>query len=208
MLDLSETIIPKSDQLNADDLVAGPLTIKITKVVKADRDGVKAFDLSYEGDNNRPWKPCKTMRRVILQAWGTDGTKFVGRRITVFRDESVKWAGAAVGGIRISHMSDLVGPLTTSLTITRGQKRPYVVKPLAKQEPVVEKFKITDEDFTAWTARMDAAKTPEDLEHVGTDLRAVAGRYDTESRNKLVLYFKDRKAHLSEADPLDEIITE
>ena len=34
MIDMSETIKPKSNQLNADDLMAGPMTIKITDVQK------------------------------------------------------------------------------------------------------------------------------------------------------------------------------
>lgn len=36
-MDLSKTIIPKSDQLNADDLISGPKTIKI-RDVKAEAD--------------------------------------------------------------------------------------------------------------------------------------------------------------------------
>ena len=32
MIDLSRTVAPKSDQLNADDLIAGPRTIVVTAV--------------------------------------------------------------------------------------------------------------------------------------------------------------------------------
>ncbi len=206
MVDLSSTVIPKSDQLNTDDLIAGPLTIEITSVSLAGGTD-QPINISYIGDNGNPWKPTKTKRRVLVQAWGADGSKYTGRRLTVFRDESVKWAGVAIGGIRISHMSDIVGQLTTSLTITRGQKRPYTVLPLPKQAPVEQKFTITDADYVAWTSRMDGAKTQEDLERVGVDIRAVANSYDEASRGKLVAYFKNRKTQLAEADPMDDIIS-
>ena len=35
MDDMHSVIVPKSDQLNADDLIGGPITIKITKMVVA-----------------------------------------------------------------------------------------------------------------------------------------------------------------------------
>lgn len=128
--DLSKTIVPKSDQLNADDLIGGrSITIKITKV------GVGASDqpvsISYEGDNGKPYKPGKSMRRLLVFAWGTDGAAYVGRYLTLYRDENVMFAGEKVGGIRISHMSNIEKTLTVPLTTTRGQRKPYTVQPLS-----------------------------------------------------------------------------
>jgi len=129
MTDLTPTIIAKSDQLNSDDLISGPITIKITKVTFGGGD-VQPINISYEGDNNKPWKPCKGMRRVLVSVWGADGQKYIGQHITLYRDPSVKWAGAEVGGIRISHMGGITERKTMSLTISRGSKRPYAVEPL------------------------------------------------------------------------------
>ncbi len=103
MIDLATTIEPKSDQLNADDLIGRTLTIQITKVSKGNT-GEQPIDIHFEGDNRKPYKPCKSMRRVMVQVWGRDGAAYVGRSMTIYRDDSVKWGGAEVGGIRISHM--------------------------------------------------------------------------------------------------------
>jgi hypothetical protein len=135
MSDLTEVIQPKADQLTADDLIAGPKTIVITQVsvVKTPEQPVA---ISFEGDLGKPWKPCKTMCRVLVQMWGADSSKFIGRSVTLYRDASVKWGGLEVGGIRISHMTHINGSQTMALTVTRGSKKPFTVRPLViKQEP-------------------------------------------------------------------------
>src|SRR5688572_15105315 len=110
MSDMSAVIIPKSDQLNADDLIAGPRTITITGVtIKA---GEQPVSIHYEGDNGKPYKCCKSMARILVSAWGADSKQYVGRSVTLFRDPEVKWAGMAVGGIRISHMTNIDRPLS------------------------------------------------------------------------------------------------
>lgn len=126
---MNPAIVPKSDQLNSDDLIGGPRTIAITNVTVKDT-GEQRVSIHFEGDNGKPWKPCKSMCRVLVALWGSDGKKYVGRRLTLFRDPSVKWAGMAVGGIRISEMSDIDKPMTLALTETRGKRAPFVVKPL------------------------------------------------------------------------------
>ena len=129
MNDMAGTIIPKSDQLNADDLLTGPITVKITGVTV--RGGPEQpVSISYEGDNGKPYKPCKSMCRVMVTAWGADSKKYVGRSMTLYRDPKVKWGGMEVGGIRISHMSHIDESMTMALTVTRANKKPYTVKPL------------------------------------------------------------------------------
>jgi hypothetical protein len=71
------------------------------------------------------------MARVLVAAWGANSKAYIGKSLTLFRDASVKWAGMEVGGIRISHMSDIGGTQTIPITVTRGNKKPYLVKPLA-----------------------------------------------------------------------------
>lgn len=137
MIDLRTTIIPKSDQLNADDLIGETRTIKVTKVLlTAEADQPVA--LNYEGDNGKPYKPCKSMRRVLVKLWGPDGNDFAGRRMTLYRDDKVLFGGMAVGGIRISHMSDIGDKeVTMALTAKRADRRPYTVRPLVEQRPKV-----------------------------------------------------------------------
>jgi len=132
-MDLSKTIIPKSDQLNADDLISGAKTIKIREV-KAGADETQPVAIYFYGDNNKPFKPCKSMRRVLVQLWGADGLQYAGRRLTLYREDSVKWSGVEVGGIRISHASHIAGSTRVLLTISRNKRVPVTIEAL----PLVE----------------------------------------------------------------------
>lgn len=138
MIDISQTIAPKSDQLNADDLIGGPRTIVVTSVKLVAEDQPVA--IHFAGDDGKPYKPCKSMRRVLVKAWGPDASKYAGRSITLYLDETVRYGGAAVGGIRISHLSHVTGPVVMALTATRGTKKAYTVRPLqqAESKPPIE----------------------------------------------------------------------
>ena len=144
MTDLSLTIAPKSDQLTADDLIAGSRTIEVTSVsLTAEPD--QPIAIGFVDDNGRPYKPCKTMRRAMVTVWGPDGNTYVGRKLTLYHDAEVKFGGLAVGGIRISHMSHITRPITMALTETRSKKRPYTVQPLIEARPPPPRQVIADE---------------------------------------------------------------
>jgi hypothetical protein len=128
-MDITATLEAKSSQLNCDDLIAGPRTITITQVSAGSVEQPVA--IAFEGDNNKPWYPCLSMRRVLVAAWGADSSQYIGRRVTLFRDPAVTYGGIQVGGIRVSHLSHLDGPLSIALTVTRKKRTPYRVQPLA-----------------------------------------------------------------------------
>ncbi len=130
MDDMKAAIVPKSSQTNADDLLTGPITVKIVGVsVKAGQE--QPVSIEYEGGEGRPYKPCKSMARAMVHAWGADSSKYVGRFLTLFNDPKVKWGGLEVGGIRISHMSHIDAPITMALTASKGSKKLFTVKPLS-----------------------------------------------------------------------------
>jgi hypothetical protein len=129
MSDMSQVIVPKSDQINADDLLSGPITIKL-KTVNITGGKEQPVSMYFEG-SDKAYRPCKSMCRVIVAAWGADASRYVGRSMTLYCDPKVKWGGMEVGGIRISHMSHLDAAMTMALTVTRANKKPYTVKPLA-----------------------------------------------------------------------------
>ena len=131
-MNIAHTIVPKADQTNADDLIAGPRTITITEVKAASADQPVA--IHYDGDNGRPYKPCKSMRRVLVQLWGSESTAYIGRRLTLYRDDSVRFGSDEVGGIRISHASHIAGKQTLALTVARGKRKPYTVEPLPEEK--------------------------------------------------------------------------
>jgi hypothetical protein len=127
--DLRTTIVPKSDQLNSEQLLSGPITIHVTdvRIGSSDEQPIKVH---YEGENGRPFLPCKTMRKVLIFAWGADGREWVGRSMSLYCDPQVRFGGAEVGGIRISHMTDIDRDIQVSLTATKGKKALHTIKRL------------------------------------------------------------------------------
>jgi hypothetical protein len=128
-MNLTESIAPRSDQLNADDLIPGPRTVTITEVRQGNAEQ-PVHVVTEEYGNGRPYKPSKSMRRVLVTAWGTDSDAYAGRQLTLFRNPTIRFGKEEVGGIQISHMSHLTGPLKIALTVTRGKRAPFVVQPL------------------------------------------------------------------------------
>ena len=55
--------------------------------------------------------------------------------MTLFCDPSVSFGGMRVGGIRISHMSDIEKEVTLLLTATRGKRIECKIQPLAVAKP-------------------------------------------------------------------------
>ena len=137
MTDLSHTIAPKSDQLNADDLIGRNMTVTITRVSGNEGNPDQPVNIFFEGDNGKPYRPCKSMRRVLVQIWGKDGASYTGRSMTLYRDPEVQFGGMKVGGIRISHMSHIDAKVTMALTATRANRKPYTVQPL-KSDPSLD----------------------------------------------------------------------
>lgn len=68
-MDMSAFVAPKSDQLNSDDLISGPRTIRITRATGTGSPG-QPVAVFFDGDGGKPLKPCKSMRRVMIAAWG------------------------------------------------------------------------------------------------------------------------------------------
>lgn len=136
-MDLTETLTPKSDQLNAEDLLAGPRTVTVDKVTKGSVE--QPVDIHLVEFPGRPFRPSKTVRRILVAAWGAEATAYTGRRMTLYRDAAVRFGGMDVGGIRVSHLSHLEERITLALTVTRGRRAPYVVDPLPDAPPTATK---------------------------------------------------------------------
>lgn len=128
-LDVTKAIQPKSDQLNADSLITGPMTIKV-RDVQVQSTAEQPVWIFFEGDDGKPWKPCKTAMRCLAAIWGANAAQWVGLSCTIFNDPTVTWAGVAVGGIRVSHMEGIDKPRQLQLTKTRGKKGAVTIQPL------------------------------------------------------------------------------
>lgn len=149
-MDMTDSIVPKSDQLNAEDLLTGPRTFTIAEVRKGSAE--QPVDVHLVEFPGRPFKPSKTVRRIMVAAWGADASTYAGKRLTLYRDPAVRFGGMDVGGIRVSHMSHLDKPMTLVLSVSKGKRAPYVVKPLADDVP-------TPEPVPNYMADARAAKT-------------------------------------------------
>ena len=131
---MSTTIAPKSDQLNSDDLIPGAVTVTISKVTKGSAE--QPVNIHLEEYPGRPYRPSKSMRRVMVAAWGGPTSPYAGRRMTLYRNPEIKFGGEVVGGIEISHMSHLEKPIVLAITATRGRKKKHTVQPLTVETPV------------------------------------------------------------------------
>jgi len=163
-MDLTRATIAKSDQLNADDLLSGPRTFTIAEVREGNDEQPVSIVLA-EWPDNRPFKPSKTVTRLLVAAWGGESDDWPeGARMTLFRDADVKWAGQAIGGIRVSHLSHIKGKLKVALQESKGKKVLYTVDPLpelSRAEQLRAEWKTaTPERRAAIKAEMEADTTP------------------------------------------------
>jgi hypothetical protein len=135
--DMTDSITPRSDQQNFDDYLAGDRTVTISGVRGGSAEQPVELHLTeYPG---RPYKPSKSMRRVLVHAWGKDASVYVGRRLRLYGDPDVKFGGQTVGGIKIAAMSHIDKAMNISLTETRGKRKPHKVEPLSGEPPATSK---------------------------------------------------------------------
>lgn len=139
-MDVSETILAKSDQVNAIDLVE-PVIVTVVDV-KAGPADQPVHIITDKYGPERPFKPSKTVRRDLAKAWGVEAKAWVGRSMELYNEPTVKWAGKPVGGIRVSALSDIPKPIQTAHTITRGQYTEVTIRVLEK--PAVDESAVVD----------------------------------------------------------------
>ena len=188
---LRHTIVPKSDQLNSEQLMGAPMTVTVAGVKLGGTDE-QPLIVHYADDNGRPYKPCKTMRKVLIFAWGEDGRDWVGRSMTLYNDPTVRFGGAQVGGIRISHMSHIEREIGLSLTATKGKKAAHTIKPLVISEKPAGKVgkdespQATAQRIKAGVSAGDAAGAAEAMSLWPADrLDAVWSLLDAPTQDKL-----------------------
>lgn len=133
---LRDTIIPKSDQLNYDDVMAAPLTVRVTGLAAGSPDQpviVRVADAAT-GEPLRDYKPCKSMRRVLIACWGDRGRDWIGRTMRLIGDPNVMFGGVKVGGIRIAAVSGIDAPRRIMLTTTRSKRAETIIETIKETE--------------------------------------------------------------------------
>ena len=158
-MDISESLAANSAQQNYDEFLAGPKTVTVSEVKKGTTEQpVEVHLVEFPG---KPFKPAKSVRRVLAAAWGTDASAWAGRRMTIYGDPEVRYSGKSVGGLRVSHVSHIDKPITVALTVTRGKRAPFTVQPLP-DAPAQSPYTPSQD----WLALMADATTPDEKNKV------------------------------------------
>ena len=165
MNDMTATMVAKSDQINAADLIGNPRTVTIREVrIKAGDD--QPVTIMIEGDK-KAFRPCMGVRRLFVRVWGPDASKYIGQSLTLFRDPSVTWAGKEEGGIRVSHMTGINSKIVEFMRISRTATKPYEILPLIAEVRDLPKQRQTAEQWASdHRAQVDDAASLEALAEV------------------------------------------
>jgi hypothetical protein len=167
-VDISDTLAPNSDQLDAVDLLGGPQTFTIAKVTRGSAE--QPVDIHLV-EFPRVWRPGKSMRRVLASCWGVDASAWAGRRVELYCDPAVRFGSEAVGGTRIAKLSHIDKQKKIPLLVTRGKSATFTVDPLPELTAADEvatlraEWKTADADrrkvIEAEVARLQKGVTPD-----------------------------------------------
>jgi hypothetical protein len=128
MSDISDTLAPNSDQIDAIDLHhSGPRTFTVQRVVVNKSDQPVNIHL-HEID--RVYRPSKNMRRVLADCWGLDSAQWADHQFTLYCDPEVTFGRDKTGGVRISHVSHIESVMKVPVILTRGKSALWTVNPL------------------------------------------------------------------------------
>lgn len=184
-MNISDTIAPNSDQVNAEDLIAGPRNVTITQVEKGSTEQPVFIHLAeFPG---RTYRPSKSMRRVLVAAWGPEASDYIGRRLTIYRNPDITFGRDRVGGIQISALSHIDKPLTIALTVSRGKRAPVLVQPLAEAPKP-----STGERVANAVKAIRQTTTAADLQHIRGRISS-----DIANEQEIVDALRERHASLS-----------
>ena len=184
-LDITDTLAANSNQFNAADIMGAPATVQILHASRQE-DPKQPLVLKVSG-GFKPWLPCKTVRRILSEAWGADAGVWIGRWVTLYREPSVVYAGEEVGGIRVSALSDIPGNMTVKIK-ERKTGKPSEYK-IAKLTPPKE-AEMDLATFRSWIGH--AMKNGWTKEQIGTLLGVEkADDVPGDKRREIVAALKD-----------------
>ena len=133
---MSDTTAVKSDQINAADLIGAPITVTISGV-KIEKGIDQPVSMSLR-ETPKVYRPCKIMRRVIVEMWGDAVGPYIGRSLTLYCDPNVRFGKDQPGGTRISHMSHIADERVLTTMVSKGKFAPHRIKPLVTTAAITE----------------------------------------------------------------------
>lgn len=145
-MDITDSLAPASDQLDAIELVSGPRIFIVDRVSKGNAE--QPVNVHLRGFP-RPWRPSKGMRRVLAGCWGADASQWSGRAVELFFDPSVTFGKETPGGTRIKRLSHIDGTKRIPLLVTRGKSATYIVEPLPQIDALGAEWRTADPERRA-----------------------------------------------------------
>lgn len=171
-MDISKTLLAKSDQLNALDLSGAPIVATIKAVRPGDKDHPIFIDL--EGMDGRPWKPSLGMRRTLSKGWGTETDVWIGRLVKLVNNPEVVYAGKAVGGVEVVAMSHIDKAFMLPKRVNQKKSVPHHVDVLA--EHATESWRAQWQAIT--NALAEAGYTGDSLAMLATAGTVIGQQWD------------------------------
>ena len=157
-MNIREFVKIKSDRLNFEDFIMGSQEFTISKLGrKVDQGNVRLL-MIFEGRESTPYWVPKGMVKCLSnpEGWGeSEFSEWIGRKVRLFGEPTVVYAGKELGGIRISHISHIAAPYSTKITERRGVRIDYVISPLEEVMYPVDRFNT---NLPAWRAAIAAGK--------------------------------------------------
>lgn len=154
-------IVRKTDQWNNEDFTDGSRVFTISHVTEGREQA--PYDIHFSDGDGKCWRPSNGMLELLVNLWGNEAQAWTGHKVELFRDPGVKIGRDVVGGIRVRSLSHIDKPMAPLITVSRGTKKPYAVKPLQTATPPVDASQI-DAALTAitnatTTGQLDAITT-------------------------------------------------
>lgn len=133
-MDLSHALAPKTDQIDATDLIGKPpqiFTIRSVSENGSELADQQPVNIRLE-ETGLYWRPSKGMLRVLAadDNWGRDVRAWVGRRVELYGDPNVYFGKEKRGGTRISRLSHISKKTTTLINPRGGRGAYWSVDPL------------------------------------------------------------------------------
>lgn len=164
-MDIGDTLTPNSDGITNFDLIGGPRVITIVRCEVKPYEKGKPKNQQYpvslytaEFGEERPYRPNLTMRRLLSlpSVWGGESAAYVGRRIELFRDDTITIGSKSKPGVRISRLSHIPGSVTVVLPENERRDITITIQPLP-DTPTQAPVDTTDDVARAVNAAQSAA---------------------------------------------------
>lgn len=140
-MDLTKALAPKSDQIDAADLIGQPP--QIFTIASVSENGSELADQQPVNirleETNKFYRPSKGMLRVLADKWGKNVADWVGRQVELYGEPEVYFGKEKRGGTRISRMSHLPNTKPTLINPRGGKGAYWTVDPLPDAAPPTPK---------------------------------------------------------------------